>query len=115
MITVYFEKPIDDNQALDFYDAGCAEIKGDYLVLTGAIEDEDSDEDICSYEVVGMFLMKNVLGWVKNQLTKSEHYAIITIEREANKMRTYTYFYKFADGYTCWYAFKLRGPREKMK
>ncbi len=66
MITVYFEKPIDDNQTFDFYDAECAEIKGDYLVLTGPRKDEDSDEDICSYEVVGMFLMKNILGWAKN-------------------------------------------------
>lgn len=65
MITVYFEKSIDDNKALDFYDAECAEIKGDYLVLTGPTKDEDSNENICSYEVVGMFLMKNVLGWAK--------------------------------------------------
>lgn len=67
MITVYFENPIDDNQALDFDNAECAEIKGDYLVLTGPTnDDEDSDEDIiCLYEVVGMFLMKNVLGWAK--------------------------------------------------
>ena len=65
MITVYFEKPIDANQALDFYDAEYAEIKGDYLVLTGHRDDEDLDEDICSYEVVGMFLMKNIIGWAK--------------------------------------------------
>jgi len=43
-------------------------------------------------------------------LTKSKHYAIIIIEREVNKM---TYFYRFADGYTCWYAFKLRGAERK--
>ena len=67
MITVYFEKPIDNEQTLDVYDAESAEIRGEYLVLTGPIKDEDLDKDIiCSYEVVGMFLMKNILGWAKN-------------------------------------------------
>ena len=60
MITVYFEKPMGRHQALSFHDAIYADIKGDYLVLTAPVKDK-----IGSYQEVGIFLMKNVLGWAK--------------------------------------------------
>lgn len=62
MISVYFTNPIDERQVHEFIDAEYAEVKGDYLVLTGLAQNE---EDICPYEAVGMFLMKNVIGWSK--------------------------------------------------
>jgi hypothetical protein len=47
-------------------------------------------------------------------LTISARYVIITIEREVKRMKKMTtYFYRFADGYTCWYACKLRGTERK--
>ena len=64
MITVYFTSPIDDEQAHEFDNAEYAEVKSDYLVLTGQSSDE---ENICPYETVGMFLMKNVIRWSKDE------------------------------------------------